>query len=840
MKDSSKKSTSTKNSKINTDLNGRSSNGRSNGKQSTGKKSKSTATDKTSTKRKKQKNWTDLKDHDLEKHIYDHIFDKEFFRLENDIERSRYNDFSQEEQKKALWAIYLEDQDTLSPTSLFDVDYYLEQTKALPEGTNPFLHFMEEGWKTGKNPHWLFDCDYYLDTHQDIKEAKMNPFSHFLEFGWKEKRTTHPLFNQNYYEGLYQDLKGTNLLLHYVRYGYKERRNPSLFFNNDYFRKLYEIESDESPIKEYLANPDKYPKTSYLFNGNFYKNEAAKIQKKKEKEFVIELKELAEVFESGKNDLRKTYEGTKADLDKNDVQGRENLEIWYKNETEKIEKHYNHAKKQYEFVEEDIPLIHFIANIDKLFEASPSKYFNSVKYAEKYKLPEDGSHPLVDYLAHPNRKIFNVISPSIEDQLIQAAKLDSKLIGTNGELSDLGAYELPNKPSELLSLTKKVFEILDEDRIGGAYKYEYIFTLSTLRRGGAELVVMKFLNAILKYSDHRILLIYTDKASIEAADWLRENDNLTVLDFHKLQPYASFDERGQLLSHLIEIVRPKRVINTNSWVSWETYKQFGKSLSQITSIEACLFCYDYDANGKKCGYPTDYFRDTEPYLNRVYTENKAFIKEMTQDFGLYGDKVDKWTLIYQPHKPYAARMEAAPIVERIKNDFYGLPKVFLWASRIHRQKCPDVLIEIAKKCPDIVIEVWAPGNLLHFTDDKELPENIIQKGEFKEFFDLPLHNKAGFLYTSAWDGIPTIIIDSISAGLPVIAPNVGGISELVDHTTGWLIEDHQDVEAYAKAIEEATTDYEIVRAKLVNAKARLEEQHGYQNYIQTLKDNNLI
>lgn len=809
-----------------------------NGKQS--KVSKEGDEKKNKKNSQKKDTYTDLRGHDLEYRILETVFDKDFFRVKYKVDASEYKGLNSEEQKIAMWELYLEKQEEYSPNSMFDVEYYLEHNENLPKGTNPFLHFISKGWKEGKDPHWLFDCNYYLSVNKDIRDEKMNPFFHFLEYGWKEKRPTHPLFDQDFYEGLYQDLKGSNLLRHYILYGYKERRNPSLFFNNDYFRKLYGVEADVCPVRVYLANPKKHPKTNHHFNGDFYLGEAKKIEKEKAKELREASKEMKVEWVGARKSLEKEYKDNLENIDQKDEEALKAFKSEYDLRRRNLEYYYEKKVEKLQFRNADVPLIHFILNIQNLFEASPSKYFNSVKYAEKYNLPEDGYHPLYDYMHHTNRPIFNVVSPLIQEQLIQAAKLDSKLIGTNGELSGLRAYELPNKPSELLSLTKKVFEILDEKRVGDKYDYDYIFTLSTLRRGGAELVVMKFLNAIFKYSNKKVLLIYTDKASIEAEDWLRDNDSLTVLDFHKLQPYASFEERGKILSHLIEAIRPDRVINTNSWVSWETYKQYGKSLSQITSIEACLFCYDYDSNGKKCGYPTDYFRDSEPYLNRVYTENKAFIKEMTKDFGLFGEKLNKWTLVYQPHKPYAARMDAKPMVERIQNNFYGLPKVFLWASRIHRQKCPDILIEIAKNAPDVIIEVWAPGNLMNFTDDDQLPENLIQKGEFNEFFDLPLHNKAGFLYTSAWDGIPTIIIDSLSAGLPVIAPNVGGISELINDETGWLIDDYKDVDAYVKAIEEVTTNADLVHSKLENAHTKLQEQHGYQTYLKTLEKYKII
>ena len=31
-------------------------------------------------------------------------------------------------------------------------------------GLNPFTHFMESGWREGRDPNALFDTSFYLDT----------------------------------------------------------------------------------------------------------------------------------------------------------------------------------------------------------------------------------------------------------------------------------------------------------------------------------------------------------------------------------------------------------------------------------------------------------------------------------------------------------------------------------------------------------------------------------------------------------------------------------------------------------------------------------------------------
>jgi len=73
----------------------------------------------------------------------------------------------------------------------------------------------------------LFDANYYLTTYEDVRVAGVDPLQHYLEFGWREGRDPSAGFSTNAYLERYTDvrLRRINPLIHYLRHGYYEGRS---------------------------------------------------------------------------------------------------------------------------------------------------------------------------------------------------------------------------------------------------------------------------------------------------------------------------------------------------------------------------------------------------------------------------------------------------------------------------------------------------------------------------------------------------------------------------------------------------------------------------------------
>jgi len=82
---------------------------------------------------------------------------------------------------------------TIYRSGYFDASYYLLKNPDVRlKDIDPLRHFIEYGWKEGRDPSLYFDTTYYLEANPDVRQAGINPLIHYLKYGYKEGRRPHP------------------------------------------------------------------------------------------------------------------------------------------------------------------------------------------------------------------------------------------------------------------------------------------------------------------------------------------------------------------------------------------------------------------------------------------------------------------------------------------------------------------------------------------------------------------------------------------------------------------------------------------------------------------------
>jgi glycosyltransferase involved in cell wall biosynthesis len=158
----------------------------------------------------------------------------------------------------------------------------------------------------------------------------------------------------------------------------------------------------------------------------------------------------------------------------------------------------------------------------------------------------------------------------------------------------------------------------------------------------------------------------------------------------------------------------------------------------------------------------------------------------------------------------------------------------LWGGRLDYQKRFDILVEVAARMPDVDFLCWGLAVLDAQPDMATLSRNIRMNGPFKSPTDLPLEACDGWLFTSAWEGMPNILIELATLGVPIVASSVGAVPYLIDAETGWPVDPDAGIDAYVDAVRDMLSNPARRVTKAIAAQARAVAMFSPEAYDRTL------
>ncbi|MCX7761818.1 MAG: glycosyltransferase family 4 protein [Candidatus Kryptonium sp.] len=145
--------------------------------------------------------------------------------------------------------------------------------------------------------------------------------------------------------------------------------------------------------------------------------------------------------------------------------------------------------------------------------------------------------------------------------------------------------------------------------------------------------------------------------------------------------------------------------------------------------------------------------------------------------------------------------------------------VITFVGRLVPQKDVFLLIDAMERIDKAKLWIVGDGELkdkvIRYISKKNLNHKITLFGERSDIPNI-LSQSDIFVLPSRWEGLPLTIIEAMMAGLPVVASNVGGVSELVDNgVTGFLVPPG-NVEVFVDALK-TLVDNESLRQEMGKA-----------------------
>ncbi|WP_220446102.1 glycosyltransferase family 4 protein [Microbulbifer harenosus] len=346
--------------------------------------------------------------------------------------------------------------------------------------------------------------------------------------------------------------------------------------------------------------------------------------------------------------------------------------------------------------------------------------------------------------------------------------------------------------------------------------YDYILIAPWVKMGGADLVTLCHLRYLSKRRV-RVLLILTE---VTHSAWLdKVPKEIDILQFGKEASWLSPIEQESVLMRLLIQLEPRCVHNINSRLAWSCIKNSGKTLAAISDVYVSLYCDDYDKDGCPVGYGREFLRESAPYIRKILTDNCSYPEQICAAYGL---PLAAFEVVKVPTDESLLKL---PISRSEGN------RKVIWSGRFDPQKRPELLLEVAKLLPDVEFHVYGQAvvsgrnKLSHFESQK----NITVFSPYSSFQAVAEDYRV-LLNTSAWDGLPNILVEAAASGMVIVTSNVGGITDLVDEVTGFLVDNHSDPTAYAEAITQCLSNIVVSSKKAECARLRVLQNHSWRAF----------
>jgi len=167
--------------------------------------------------------------------------------------------------------------------------------------------------------------------------------------------------------------------------------------------------------------------------------------------------------------------------------------------------------------------------------------------------------------------------------------------------------------------------------------------------------------------------------------------------------------------------------------------------------------------------------------------------------------------------------------------------VVLTVRRLVYKNGIDTLLESAesavKKNPKLVFVVVGKG-----PDFEEVKERIVQLGMQGNFRltgfvsdeDLPLYYNVADLFalpSKSGEGLPLVALEAMACGLPVVATNVGGISEVLNEDYGKLVPPNSPDSLAEAVVEFSCKDFSVLKKEL---RPMMEQRYSWDRNVEKL------
>lgn len=405
------------------------------------------------------------------------------------------------------------------------------------------------------------------------------------------------------------------------------------------------------------------------------------------------------------------------------------------------------------------------------------------------------------------------------------------------EWLDLHTIDKQLFPDETMLKSLPIYDTITPSHIaaGDCYKqlidqtnhdsYTYIIFAPWLAKGGADKYTIDYANAIANISQSAVLIVTTlDHPS----PWKEKvSKDVDVVDFGSITAGVDEGIKHRIMEHIVENSGATTLHIINSEYGYKFVRDHSEYITATNKkVVVSSFSQSIDpATNRIYGYSHTHVPFIYEITSLIISDNQAVINMWEKEYGFDPNRMillqqcielngTNPRHIYKTHSPISV----------------------LWASRISHEKMPEIVAEIASRLNDSFrIDMYGSLESGFESLVSGLPVNVVYKGSYDGFDSIDSSKYDIYLYTSLFDGVPNMILEAASAGLPIIASDVGGISEFLTSKTGVCIQNIYDPQKYVDAINFLAENERIRKELGAGAYKKIHTNYSRARYNESVK-----
>jgi glycosyltransferase involved in cell wall biosynthesis len=324
-----------------------------------------------------------------------------------------------------------------------------------------------------------------------------------------------------------------------------------------------------------------------------------------------------------------------------------------------------------------------------------------------------------------------------------------------------------------------------------------------------------------------VVVIYTDESGVAPPG--RFPEGVREIDFAAHAADMGPDWQQHTLAMLVRSFHADAIVNVNSGVFHRGLRSYGSALAVSERMFPVFLCNERDEMGNWFGWPASQSYRLFDQVTKFITDSEYLAQWFDDVYQLDRRSREK---IHVLRAPVDATL---PVASPNGSSNASARSTVFWAGRWDRQKRVGLVLDIARLMPDVDFRMWGES-VLQQSRLTRLPENVKAEGTYAAFRDLDLGEADVWLYTSAWDGVPSILLEVAMTGVPIVGSLVGGTGEVLSNADSWPVEDIDNAEGYVKAIRAVLADKAGARQRALALRERLLGQRSEAAFAEQVAD----